>query len=198
MIPAACPNPKLQEVQEWLNATPNAAELLQDLTAEDAALFGSYVIFYSGIELNMRRSLEIFATAGKLTEAENKKRHEMNMGKVVKTIERVICSLEPVMTQDYHKTFGDIEYGRSVRNLIAHWAPRRVPDQDIYVFFTRSAFDVKQATGGELGVNYVANAVLESPRLRSFLPTVQILQGWLAYKTVEWYTTYMPLDKQAM
>jgi hypothetical protein len=59
-----------------------------------------------------------------------------------------------------------IERRREIRNLVGHWAGRRMPGEDAIVLLTKDENDAKRTGGAYLAQGKVKQAVLELADLR--------------------------------
>jgi hypothetical protein len=68
-----------------------------------------------------------------------------------------------------------------MRNLVAHFVVRRFPEDDAYVFMTKSAVDYRRVYG-ELpdGIDAMLFGVLEAEQLRGLVSVLKGLLKWAA------------------
>lgn len=69
---------------------------------------------------------------------------------------------------------------RSLRNLVGHFAIRRFPTDDAFLFVGKSASDYKQIFGGEAQAGIMMTAVLEASVLHGMLDELKHMQNWVA------------------
>ena len=69
MIPKEHRTPRIDYLQLKLDRLMGDARALEDLTDDDHRLIGQYIQIFNFTELNVRRSIEIFAEAGLLDAA---------------------------------------------------------------------------------------------------------------------------------
>jgi hypothetical protein len=148
------------------------------LKKEDYFAVGAIVVLFSYIDFNLRRMVEIYDDAGLLQSSWKGKTKTLNMTEIAKAA----ASMLPWPEQNV-KAFGRIEHLRGLRNLVAHFAIRRFPDDDAFVFMGQSAKDYKKHFGGEVPPGVSVTAVLEGPVLSDVIPELEGLQNWLAKLT---------------
>jgi hypothetical protein len=80
---------------------------------------------------------------------------------------------------------------RSYRNLLSHFAGKRYPGEDVYVFASKSDKDARQALGRDLAKHHVHFAVAGRPELFQLEPLLNGHQDWLSKKIPEWDARYV-------
>jgi len=63
--------------------------------------------------------------------------------------------------------------------LIAHFAVRRFPDDDAYLFFTKSDRDFKRLYGADPDPGTIMTAILECSQLNHGFRHIRDLQNWV-------------------
>ena len=130
-------------------------------------------------DLNLRRIVEAAAAAGILQETKTKA-CDLKIDKV----ESAIQSLPGMPTQN-KRAIAYIKEWRLVRNLLAHFALKRFPNHDAYLFMTKSAEDFREAMNVEPEPHVLMTAVLECKSLSAALSEVVGLEKWLSYAAAE-------------
>jgi hypothetical protein len=73
---------------------------------------------------------------------------------------------------------------RNLRNLVAHFAAKRFPEDDAFLFIAKSEADFKrQFPGVPTASNMMLTAILDGPMLPSALADVEEMQIWLAMQS---------------
>jgi hypothetical protein len=68
-----------------------------------------------------------------------------------------------------------------MRNLVAHFIVRRFPEDDAYVFMTKSAIDYRRVYGQlPVGIDAMLYGVLDAEQLRGLVPVLDGLLKWAA------------------
>jgi hypothetical protein len=114
-------------------------------TEDDYGLFGKIVQFYSAFDFVLRCIAETMDTQGMFLAPWAGKAQKLPMAKVSEAIQSSRIWAEP-----NRSAFERIESHRRVRNLVAHFVVRRFPEEDAFIFMTKSASDYKQVYGREI------------------------------------------------
>lgn len=183
-IPQAFSSGSLLVVQNHFE-TLELSDLLP-LEREDAYLIGAFIQVFNFIELNLRRSLEVFCSAGLVERTKHFQTYELV--KLLKTgLKRT--SITSQRLEDTLGKLDEIEFRRPFRNLLAHWAAKRIPGHDAIVLLT---MDTKDALS--VGINWPSNkdhctySIMMLPDLRGLLQHVSKYDEWLAHQVSEWHT----------
>jgi hypothetical protein len=67
-----------------------------------------------------------------------------------------------------------------LRNLVAHFMVRRFPNDDAYLFVTKSAKDYKRAFGTEPAFGVAMTAIVECQQVKDALHRIEHIHNWLA------------------
>jgi hypothetical protein len=148
------------------------------LKKEDYIAVGGIVVLFSYIDFNLRRLVEIYDSAGLLQPPWKGKAKKLNMAEVAKAT----ATMLPWPEQNL-QAFERIEHFRGLRNLVAHFAIRRFPNEDAFVFMGQSAKDYKKYFGGEAPPGVSITAALDGSVLPGVIPELEGLQNWLARAT---------------
>jgi hypothetical protein len=112
------------------------------LNEKDYVLVGALVVLFSYIDLNLRRVVDVFDHKGLLGPPWKGKIDNLNASEIAAAIQSLPCWDEPG-----RRALAEIEELRAVRNLIAHFAIRRFPADDAFIFLAKSAPDYKRQFG---------------------------------------------------
>ncbi|MGZ8160354.1 MAG: hypothetical protein ACXWT4_16305 [Methylobacter sp.] len=182
-LPEAFESEQLRIVQEHF-LTLELSELLQ-LEREDTFLIGAFVQIFNFIEFNLRRSLEVFCSAGLVT----RKKH-FRTSELVELTKKVVMNLErssPELNDTLEK-LDEIEFRRPFRNLLAHWAAKRIPGHDAIVLLSMDTKDALTVVGNNaITKDHCFFSILMLPDLRGLLNHISMYEVWLAKKTSEWH-----------
>jgi len=196
MIPIEHRNPRVEYLEKVLAGLGDNPSSLAGLKSDDLRLIGSFIQIYNYIELNLRRSIEIFARSNLLDDAVARKHHRISSKLLVQTLKAAVVKLDPSI-EDIDKNLkklDEIEYRRSVRNLLAHWAAKRIPGEDAIVLMSKDGLDEKQISGEDQSRDdYVRTAIFDLADLRGLVQHIVDYEVWLATKTVEWHKRYVEL-----
>jgi hypothetical protein len=157
-------------------------------TKEDLALIGSVIVLYSYIDFNLRRFVEVLEKANVLPGRWRGKTAKMSIGDV----ETIIHAM-PDWAPNNLLAFRRIKEFRKTRNLMAHFAVRRFPNEDAFVFVTKSARDFKQVLGEDPRPGMVMTGVVDVGQVRDIVKVLDGLQTWLSQATKEVEDQYFRL-----
>jgi hypothetical protein len=80
---------------------------------------------------------------------------------------------------------------RVYRNLINHFAGKRFPNEDVYVFASKSDRDARKVLGKSLPEHGVHFSVAGRSELLKLVELINGHQAWLAKKMPEWDERYL-------
>jgi hypothetical protein len=138
-------------------------------TKDDLALFGAIIVMYSLMEFNLRRFVEILDHENVLPEVWKGKSGRMPIGDLENMLEAM-----PEMAPD---NVVAIQY------LLAHFAVRRFPNDDAFVFVTKSSPDFKRVMGTEPEPGMVMASVADAQQLRDLAKMLDRLMVWVGTAT---------------
>lgn len=180
---------KVQKVEQTL-AKMSAAEkaALPSLDGEDFRLFGAICQLYCFLDLNLRRALEIMRLAKRIPPEHLKQYPDYTdaaLTDVLKgSIEKMDSNVEDVEEALFR--LEEIGHCRSYRNLINHFAGKRFPNEDVYVFASKSDRDARKALGKSLLEHGVHMSVAGRSELFKLEELLNDHQAWLSKKIPEW------------
>jgi hypothetical protein len=179
-LPKNTETPRTLELQAIVSAAhEKELEIWPVAKSADYAVIGQFITLFGYIDLNLRRIVEAAAAAGVLEENKTKA-CDLKIDKV----ETAIQSL-PGMPVENKRAIAYIKNLRLVRNLLAHFAVKRFPNDDAYCFLTKSAEDFREAMNVEPEPHVLMTAVLECKALNGALSEVVGLEKWLSYVAAE-------------
>jgi len=191
-LPREIRTAKVIEVNEAIKKmSPQELSELPGLDEDDFATFGALIQHFCFIDLNLRRALEIFAIAKMLPKSAVKRYPDLPDSELtevlVEIVKRMDATVEDIQTAS---TFLDgISKTRKNRNLVGHFAGKRFPNEDVYVFVSKSDKDARKAGIG-LRLGHVHIAVVGRSEFSAMTESVGRLQLWLANKYQEWELRY--------
>jgi hypothetical protein len=192
-LPPEHVTPEISRLRDAVSAIPfEQINSYPDLIRSDYETIGKYVIMYSYVDLNLRRCVEVFAQCGMLLPKYAKDHHSIRAGYLVDAIIPVVDRMPPdieniAFTTD---TLRAIQRGREMRNVLAHWAAKRVPNENAFIMVTKDEQDAHRC-GRELGELGLATALVYVHDIRSACQYVAERQRWLGEKTGEWIKRYI-------
>jgi hypothetical protein len=137
-------------------------------------------VLYSYIDFNLRRFIEVLERAKVLPKRWLGKTASMPIG----DIETIIQAM-PDWAPNNVFAFARIKEFRKVRNLMAHFAVRRFPNEDAFVFVTKSAPDFKRVIGREPEPAMAMTGVADICQVRDVIKVIDGLLRWLSQATGE-------------
>jgi hypothetical protein len=145
-------------------------------TDEDYALFGKITHIYSACDFILRYMAETMDKQGMFKEPWAGKTQKLTMAQVAEAIQS-----SPIWTGPNKFALEEIENYRRMRNLVAHFIVRRFPENDAYVFMTKSAIDYRRVYGQlPVGIDAMLYGVLDAEQLRGLVPVLDGLLKWAA------------------
>lgn len=155
------------------------------LTRGDVCLLGAYIQTFNFIELSLRRCVQAFGHAGII------EKRTIPASRLSSEIAKAIRVLEAdhESRAQAEDRLHIIERRREMRNLVAHWAGRRIPDADAFVFFSADDRDRKESSEQARVPDWVRRAVVRRCDIERVKQEIAILDRWLARKTSEWIGT---------
>jgi hypothetical protein len=164
------------------------------LQPDDHGLIGLFIQEYNYIDFNLRRAVEIFASAGLLQGAAAKKHPRIPSSMVPNAVQAAIEAMDTA-TENVSETIRIlkiIERRREFRNLLGHWAARRIPNEDAIMLVSKNEMDAMQTTGAFLDSGHVQSAALDLADIRGIVINEIIpFEAWLAKKVSEWRRRYI-------
>jgi hypothetical protein len=192
MLPGNVDTPRGRHLQSLLTAvTPDEFSAWPVLKPDDYLAIGGIVVLFSYIEFYLRRVVEGYDEAGQLQGKWKGKSSQMRIEQVEKAAQSLLPWPETVLT-----AFKRMEELRSLRNLVAHFAIRRFPDDDAFVFIAKSTKDFKKEFGTAPPPGAMLTIVMDGPILSGVLGEIQHLSNWLATITVQLESQFDQISKR--
>lgn len=161
---------------------------LEPLSAADAALIGHLIQSFNFMELNLRRSIEIFTHAG-LIKAFKKNPHSSELAQTVKAGVAAM-GLDGATAGVICQTLDDIELHREIRNHLAHWAAKRIKGHDALYLMSLDQKDAIRRTGSKGDHETSVYCIMNLADLRGLLEHISKQELWLAELTAQWFIRY--------
>ena len=195
MLPPEHRTERNMRLQAKLDECNGELNRLDNLVPEDFRIIGAFIQMYNFMEFNCRRCIEIFAMAGLLTGRSGVKPQRTHSSEVVPTIKRVVEQMDPAIENiaDSLAKLDEIELRRGFRNIFAHWAARRIPQEDAMALFSMDGFDERQISGIDRPLEDVARTVIfDLADIRGLIGHLVPYEQWLAAKASEWHSRLLP------
>lgn len=198
-LPKEVDAPKVRAVNEALSKmSGQEIAALPPLDNDDLRLFGAISQLYCGLDLNLRRALEIMKMAKRLPPEHVKKYPDYSDGSLAEILKGSAENMDPSEENLEETLFRLQEIGRcrTYRNLISHFAGKRYPDVDVFVFASKSDRDARKVLGKDLGGHRVHLSIAGRSE---FFELETLLNGhadWLSKKIPEWDKRYLPQDEK--
>jgi hypothetical protein len=189
MLPKSISTERGRQLQAILSASPPEVLVQWPMpTKDDYVLIGAIIVLYSYIDLNLRRILEVVDLAGVLPPPWKGTTANLTIADVQKAIQSL-----PDWSESNLYALRQIEEFRGIRNLLAHFAIRRFPEDDAFVFVTKSARDYKREFGADPQPGAVMTGVAEVGQIREIIKVVEKLVTWLSQATAQIEDQYFRL-----
>lgn len=173
-----------------LGLSPEQIGALPPLVYEDFYLIGVLIQTLNFVDLNLRRALEIFLAHGFLSKKNLMSAHDAD---VLRVAREVITGGKVEVTGeiDVVLAFQIFEYGKEFRNLAAHSAAKRFPNENVIVFAFKNDRDAKQSLGKKLELQRVAFAVADRQKVVELVREIVRYGDWLANQIPYWSDLYL-------
>jgi hypothetical protein len=174
-LPPSTETPRLRYLQDIVDAaTYGGWADWPTPTESDYAQFGKIIVLFSYIDVSIRRIVEAAGNADSLGDPWKGRVSKLNISEA----DQAVLSLD---WSDPNRTaLNQITERRGLRNLIAHFAVRRFPSDDAFLFFTKSERDFKRLYGRDPEPGAIMTAIVESSQLNDGFRHIHKLQEWVA------------------
>jgi hypothetical protein len=194
-LPPENRTPRMEALQAIINRTPRKMLAnFPNLQPEDHQIVGLFVQIFNYMDFNLRRSIETFAYA-KLLQGESAKKYpKIHSSIVAEAVQQSVQAMDPALEDipEALRILHIIERRREIRNLLGHWAARRIPNEDSIVLLSKDERDAMQTGGAFLANGQVKSAIMDLADLRGIIINELIpFDLWLAKKTSEWRARYV-------
>ena len=163
-----------------LEANKYQTNELWNLTSEDFMLLGKYIQMYCFIELNIHRLFNNLKSAGLV---KTKSKDRVNVPYILdKVIELMSHNL--IESSKVDETIGklkEIKFRRDYRNIFAHWAAKRIPNEDGMIFFASDAQDYKKTFERTINADIAAYAIFDVADIRGLVTHLSGYEEWIAH-----------------
>jgi hypothetical protein len=131
-----------------------------EINEADYSAIGKLFVMYSYIDFNFRRMIEDYDDAGLLPPPWKARSKKLNITSVEDAVRGMLSWPNNALG-----ALNRITELRSLRNLFAHFAVSRFPNDDAFFFMGKSASDYKQIFGGEADPALMLTAALDANAL---------------------------------
>lgn len=158
---------------------------------DDLMMIGTFLHTYTFMELNLHRAVRLFRKAGSLSERESRRPAASDLPQLVLKGSASL-SLSASDQSTLKDCLHQIELRQPFRNLLAHWALRRLPGTDILVFVTMDERDAKLIGGDPPEYNDLFYALAFGADLRGLSLHISPYGVWLAEHVSGWQQELFP------
>lgn len=200
MIPRQHLTPELEALNAKLGSLPPEVLLtFPPPTTRELAIFGAVIQSYNYIEFNLRRAMSTFSTVGLLSPQQLKHFPRLAGYKLTQAVKDVASEIFRTtgMDGDAGPHLTAIQQNQPIRNLLAHWAARRVPGEDYFLFLGKDDRDARQALGKELEFDVAGKCLMDAKALEGLVAFLEPHERWAAEKASEWYKRYIEQPKRS-
>ncbi|WP_267248506.1 hypothetical protein [Yersinia sp. Marseille-Q5920] len=187
----------------------NVAEL-ESLSQEDFYLLGMYIQTYNFIEFNIQRVFLLLMDKGIICLTPKENRMNINfpfiVGKLLLSLDKL--ESDPDKKIEVAERINEIIYRRDHRNVLAHWAGKKIPGKDAFVFFTSDLEDMKRVKKMKKEDDFIITSglvhyvIYNAADLRGLFTHIHEYEVWIAHKAAEWIekfsNTEMLIDKSVV
>lgn len=165
---------------------------LENLRKDDIYLIGSYIQTYNFIELNIMRAFIILEDNGVISEKPKEGRGFPRFAKAIRENSKKI-SCGDNSEQNITENIDEILFRRSYRNILAHMAGKRMPNEDCFVFYSSEKKDYKEIHGECITSGNILYCIIDASDLRGLATHIQKYEKWAAHFVSEIYQRFNQL-----
>jgi hypothetical protein len=145
------------------------------LTDDDLCLFGRIIHLFSKIDFSLNYIVQIMDDNGMLSERWAGRSAKLSTGDLMKAIRST-----GIWDESHLVAFERIEENRKLRNMLAHFVILRLPNDDAYMFTTKSPYDFKRVMGGHQDLNHMLFSVADAAQMRELVQMIEGLVQWVS------------------
>jgi hypothetical protein len=187
-FPQNTPSARLLELAATWKALGDI-DKLKGLTSDDYAMIGDLIVLFGYIDFNLLRLAEAFDNANLLPPKwRGKTAGLLRIGDVSTALQSSSAWAQP----DNVERLRVIEGHRKLRNLFAHCAVRRFPEDDAFLFMFKSKRDFVREFGREPEPGIMVVAINDAVEVRAALKNIEQFQSWLAEVTAAFIEQLAP------
>lgn len=187
-LPKNVETPRGLELKAKLEAADRSLKDWPMPTKEDYIVIGGVIVLFNYVEFNLRRLAEVFDHADLLPDEWKGKAMSLDTGQVERAIQATPVWSGPADVEAL-ATLADL---RPLRNLLAHFVVRRFPNDDAFLFVTKSARDYERAFGTKPPRGAAMTAIVERKQVVDALRRIEHIQNWLARVVVGFEKQLLP------
>jgi len=175
-LPKNSDTPRGEELRKILQAAESSMRDWPQPNKNDIVIIGGIVVLFSYVDFNLRRLVEVFHYANLLPEEWKSKVSKLDSSQLARAVWETNVWAGPADVA----ALKELEELRLLRNLVAHFMVRRFPNDDAYLFVTKSAKDYKRAFGTEPELGVAMTAIIDCQQVKGALHRIEYLHNWLA------------------
>lgn len=179
-LPKSIETERTRYLQNLVNNSPDAVIKWPTPTRDDHVLVGRIIMLFSYIDFDLRRMIEVLDHANKLPSKWAGKSARMLIGDIETTLQTM-----PETGHSNAAAFELIQEFRKLRNLLAHFAIKRFPSEDAFVFLTKNADDYKRVLGKKANPGVAMTGSMDVQQIRNVCGELERLASWLCEATHE-------------
>lgn len=168
----------IKQVEERLEADPEGFLVnTMDLRQSDFVLIGRLIQLYCFADLNARRIIDTLRHAAFGAETRNASR--LQDAQVFPKLREIVTELwESNLKDGLFRAADTIELHRTLRHSFAHWAARRITNEDALILFTKNAREAERRDGDPQDPDELKYAIVP---IAGLLEEVHKLDGHAKY-----------------
>ncbi|MEN4745359.1 hypothetical protein [Pantoea agglomerans] len=152
----------------------------ESLADDDFIVLGKYIQTYSYIELNINRLFNTLKNAGVIKVSSN------DRVSIPFIIKKLIFSVHdyvhsPSDIKDVIEKLDEIKFRRDYRNIFAHWAAKKIPDENGIIFLTGDSNDYKKIFGEKMPHGSISYVVFDTNDINSLCSHMASHEAWIAH-----------------
>ena len=149
-LPPEHRTPRMEALQAIGDSTPLEKRIdFPVLQPPDHQLIGLFIQLFNYIDFNLRRAIETFAYAKLLQGEAAKKYPKIHSSGVASAVQNAVKAMDAAVENipETIRILEIIERRREIRNLLSHWAARRIPNEDAIVLLSKDESDAMGLAG---------------------------------------------------
>lgn len=158
-------------------------EELHNLTSEDFKMLGMYIETYNFIDFNVQRLYLLLKENGVIITDKKVKEHNVHMLSKLKEVVDKFC--DPSEIDVALAIMQEIEFRKPYRNIYAHWAAKRIPNEDAIVFLSSEPSEYRKKFKCEIPLGGSIFAIMDVVDMKWLVNHLQDFERWIAIKISE-------------
>lgn len=179
----AIPKEFINERSEYIREQSAKYDIedFDNLNDEDLRLIGFYIQLYSYIDLNVK-SIYLTLKSNGIIKIKKGIREDFDyMIGALSAMAFYLCEHVVDDENSFKEKLSEIAYRRPHRNVLAHWAGKRIPDEDILIFMTSNNHEYSKMFDKNIEPGTVGTITYDAADLRGLAISIHSCERWIAH-----------------